>query len=262
MPVGVEVREIQLHTCEKDTFGSREGTDVDGIVVHTTDCAGFPRATSVKTPKEISFLKRICDRAVDLPGLKKEQASYVCDLASADGSISDSLRLCVQAAGLPRTASWNYCVGSQAMESTGTVDIVEFIPPDLQAHHCGSLGGSVNKRSVGIENCYPGALSKRLTEAEATAIYEDWGWPAPSLLVGPDGVRRWYSPMEGMAFGALVALCTSLVRRYPKMYWIAPHNLFAPNRRIDPDPPVDLDRLRSLVSQVTGRQLATSPRRQ
>lgn len=253
------VREVELHSCEAGTFASRNGTVPDGLVIHYTHCAGFPRVTSVHAPDSLAFLRKICARAVALPGLKQDQADMVVATAQADGCISDALRLCVQAAGLPRTASWHYCVGSKPLVPDGAVDVVEFVDPTLQAHHCGRLGLPVNRRSIGIECCYPGALSKRKTAAEAEGIYESWGWPKPELLLGPDRVRRWYAPMHPEAFAALVALCVRLVQRFPGIYWIGGHHTFAPRKRIDPDPPVSLATLRVIVEKQTGRPLVSKP---
>lgn len=253
-------RDVDLHSCEIGTFAPRNGTIPDGILIHTTECAGFPRLTSVHSPDALAFVRRICDRAVALPGLKREQADTVTAMAQVDGCISDALRLCVQAAGLPRTASWHYCVASKPLVPDGAVDVVEYVSPTLQAHHCGSLGLSVNRRSIGIECCYPGSLSKRIPVQEAEGIYEGWGWPKPEIQTGPDKVKRWYTPMHPAAFEALVALCVRLVQRFPGIYWIGGHYQFAPSKRIDPDPPVSLQVLRAMVEKQTGRPLVSKPR--
>jgi N-acetyl-anhydromuramyl-L-alanine amidase AmpD len=142
------------------------------------------------------------------------------------------------------------------------IDVVEFVPPELQAHHIGDLGKTTNRRSIGIENMYPCALSKgKYTENEAIAYYENIGWPKPELKKGSDGAKYWYTPVSEESLIALEDLCVDLVMRFPRIYWIGSHFQFC-SERIDPDPPIDLALLRKNVTARTGRELADKPKGQ
>jgi len=265
------MRIIKLHTCEKDTFGSRDAI-VDGIVIHTTDTGALARKTVIRTENDFAYMKKIVDRAVKLPGLTQDQADYLLkNHIFIEAEISDALRLCIQAAGLPRKASWHYCIASRTTEFSCNrrfpwsltskkceVDVVEFIDPVVnQAHHVGDIGKRTNRRSIGIECVYPGALSKKLSKNEAIIEYENMRWEAPSLLQGPDKVKRWYAPLSQESIEALEDLCVDLIAKFP-IYWIGSHFTFCKDR-IDPDPPVDLSILRNNVFAKTNRKLNYKP---
>jgi hypothetical protein len=264
------MRLIKLPTCETDTSAPRNNTVIDGIIVHTTDTGPLKRVTTIRNDDDKKYVGSLVKRALDLPGITKAQYNFLMsEYVQVGVEISDALRLCIQAAGLPRRASWHYCVASQkcigrevfmSRHDALNIDIVEFVPPELQAHHIGELGKPTNRRSIGIENMYPCALSKgKYNENEAIAYYENIGWPKPELKRGPDGAKYWYTPVNEDSLLALEDLCVNLVNRFPTIYWIGSHFQFC-TERIDPDPPIDLALLRKNVTARTGRELIDKPR--
>ena len=254
------MRKILLPTCEKDTYASRNNTIVDGLCLHTTDTSGLKRVTTIRNEDDKKYMGSLVKRALDLPGITKQQYDMLMDRYVTTGQeISDALRLCIQAAGLPRRASWHYIVASKKTMYMPMTDVVEFVPPEFQAHHVGDLGKPVNRRSIGIENIYPCALLKnKYSENEATAFYENIGWPKPELKKGPDGAKYWYTPIEQDSFQALEDLCVELVNKFP-IVWIGSHFQFS-HDRIDQDPPIDLVLLRKNVTVRTGRELIDKPK--
>lgn len=256
------MRLIKLPTCEVNTSASRNNTIIDGIVVHLT-ATEIKRVTIIRNEDDRKYIGSLVKRALDLPGITKEQYNFIMQTYVKIGcEISDALRLCIQAAGLPRSASWHYCVASRkcSFYVAEAIDVVEFVPPELQAHHIGDLGKPTNRRSIGIENMYPCALSKgKHTENEAIAYYENIGWPKPELKKGPDGAKYWYTPMNEYSLETLEDLCADLINRFPTIYWIGSHFQFC-TERIDPDPPIDLALLRKNVTARTGRELVSKPK--
>jgi hypothetical protein len=265
------MRLIKLPTCETDTSASRNNTIIDGLIVHTTDTGGLKRVTTIRNEDDKKYVGSLVKRALDLPGVTKEQCDMLMfEYVQIGSEISDALRLCIQAAGLPRRASWHYCVASKKTKFPlnrsdtypGVIDtdVIEFVPPELQAHHIGELGKPTNRRSIGIENMYPCALSKgKYTENEAIAYYENIGWSKPSLKRGPDGAKYWYTPISDVSLLALEDLCVDLVTKFPSIYWIGSHFQFCAER-IDPDPPIDLVLLRKNVTARTGRTFVDKPK--
>jgi hypothetical protein len=264
------MRIIKLPTCETETFVSRNNTVIDGIICHTTDTNGLKRITIIRNEDDKKYIGSLVKRALDLPGVTKEQYDFLMfEYVQVGSEISDALRLCIQAAGLERKASWHYCVASKKTKFPlnrsdtypGVVDtdVIEFVPPELQAHHVGALGKPTNRRSIGIENMYPCALSKgKYSENEAISYYENIGWPKPELKKGPDGAKYWYTPIEQDSFRALEDLCVELIEKFPTIYWIGSHFQFCKDR-IDPDPPIDLALLRKNVSARMGKVLVDKP---
>lgn len=259
-PQGVTIRDIILHSCEKGTSAPRKGTTVDTIVVHYTATGGVTRVTSVVTPAEETFIRRILERAVKLPGLTRQQADSMWSMIEGEGEVSDAVRLAIQNAGLPAEALAHYWIASEAFNSYRHVlDVVESVDPTLQAHHCGPLDKPTNRRSIGIECVYPGPLPGKTPKNEAIRTFENWGWPAPELLKDCNGVRRWYAAADPDQNAALVHLCTKLCKRFPKINAIVPHYTIAPTKRIDPDPPYYLADLRKFVSEAVGRKMYDKP---
>jgi len=262
------MRKIFLPTCEKGTFASRNNTIIDGIIVHTT-ATTVKRVTKIRNSEDKKYIDSLIKRALDLPGITKKQHDDLITVYGIGTEMSDALRLCIQAAGLPRQASWNYCVaselciGERCFESpydANDIDVIEFVPPELQAHHVGDLGKPTNRRSIGIENMYPPALLfKGNSENEAIAYFENIGWPKPEMKRGPDKAKYWYTPMSEEQLLALEDLCVELVLKFKDIYWIGSHFQFCADR-IDPDPPIDLALLRKNVTARTGRELTGKPK--
>jgi len=268
------MRKIFLPTCEKGTFASRNNTIIDGIVVHTT-ATTVKRVTKIRNSEDKKYIDSLIKRALDLPGIAKKQYDYLTTIYNIGTEMSDALRLCIQAAGLPRRASWHYCIGSTKTKRYNVVaieagkeieqevidtDVIEFVSPELQAHHIGDLGKPTNRRSIGIENMYPPALLiKGNSENEAIAYFENIGWPKPEMKRGPDKAKYWYTPMSEEQLLALEDLCVELVLKFKDIYWIGSHFQFCADR-IDPDPPINLALLRKNVTARTGRELIASPK--
>lgn len=266
------MRLIKFHTIESNTFASRNGTIIDGLVVHTTNTGGLKRITTIRNDNDKKFFEKIAKRALDLPGINIDlYKSFLKEYLVQDAEIPDALRLCLQAAGLERSASWHYCVASKKTSATKDqikngvlrtkdIDVIEFVPPEFQAHHVGDLGKPTNRRSIGIENMYPPALLKgQYSENEAVAYFENIGWPKPYLAKGPDKAKYWYTPIDQDALDALEDLCVELVLKFKDIYWIGSHTQFCSDR-IDPDPPIDLALLRKNVSTRTNRELIEKPK--
>lgn len=250
-----------LRTCEAGTFASRNKTKIDGIVIHTT-ATTVKRITKIDDEDNRKYIGNIIKRAYNLPGITKEQYDFLMERNKIGSQFSDALRLCIQAAGLPRSASWHYCVSSKKclINSTEDIEVVEFVMPELQAHHVGELGKPINKRSIGIENMYPPALPKsKFTENEAILYFENIGWEAPTIMNGPDGAKYWYAPINQDALNALEDLCVELVTKFTDIYWIGSHFQFSKKNRIDPDPPINLKLLREKVSSRTNRKILDKP---
>lgn len=263
------MRKIYFPTCESGTFAPRNNTIIDGIVIHTT-ATTVKRITKIRNNEDKKYIDSLVKRALDLPGITKEQHdSLIKNFTQVGMEVSDALRLCIQAAGLQRQASWNYCVASkkcigshwnESPADVSEIEVIEFVPPEFQAHHVGNLGKPTNRRSIGIENMYPPALLKgQYSENEAVAYFENIGWPKPYLARGPDKAKYWYTPINQDALDALEDLCVELVLKFKDIYWIGSHTQFC-NDRIDPDPPIDLMLLRKNVSARTNRELIEKPK--
>jgi N-acetyl-anhydromuramyl-L-alanine amidase AmpD len=143
--------------------------------------------------------------------------------------------------------------------------VVEFVSPEFAAHHVGAPTGRTCQRSVGIEVCYPGPApaGHRGSYDAAAAWFAALGWREmhPVKLPCPDGAKRWFAAIPDAVYGALIELCTGICRAYP-IRSVCNHHQFSPQHRIDPDPPISLDLLRSRLRDETGREfLARPPRR-
>jgi hypothetical protein len=259
---------IQIHSKEKGASGPRPpGKAVDTLVIHTTDTMGMSRWTSFATM--MKYIKWAEDHD---DGIDHETATRLREFISGGKEMPDGLRLCTTASYTPAETSWHYCVSSVTQATL--VCVGEMVPPELQAHHIGPIcpTGNTNKRSIGIENCYPGAVAtapnpKRPQDpwarniVEAKTIYHGWGWEDdPVLLPDPNGKNRWYVPYPETSFLALRDLCIDLCKRFP-IAAICNHWQFAKSKRIDPDPPISLVRLRDEVGKAVGRTLQDMPPR-
>ncbi len=230
---------LRIHSIEPDTVADREGHKVETIVVHTTDTGALRRCSTDRAWN----LERI-DRAESFGGISHDTSRSLRARYAGGAAMSDAVILCLIAASNPRRSSWNYAVASARCPGARELEVVEFVPPTMQAHHLGRLDNPASLRSIGIENLYPGDFRASLPEADARARYAAMGWPAPYAARGPDGVLRWYTPQPDAQYAALVELCRSLRRLFPSIAKIEGHEVYAPSKRIDPDPPVSLARLR------------------
>lgn len=239
----------------------RRDTTIDTIVVHYT-------ATQDLSP--ISFPERgvvLCDRAAKAGNLDRVQLASL-RRRYAEGSCigaSDAAMLClINSANKARTASWHYCIGSKSdLGYTIDAEVIEYVPPELQAHHVGALNLRTNRRSIGIECCYPGPAPRREcpTVALATAWYAKRGWETSPIFrrKDPTGLWRYWAPQPFVQAAALRFVCLSLCAEFPTINAICSHHLFAPKKRIDPDPPIDLAELRRFLSNLFSRPFYDKP---
>lgn len=251
------LRVTKLWSLEPGTTAPRGIVPIDTVVVHYTATESLQR---VSTAARGLFLAK---RAQARKWLEPAHVNAVLDSFNIGDRCSDALALCLIAGTLERKASWHYCVASKP-EYAGysSCEVVEYVQPLLQAHHVGALGLRTNLRSIGIECVYPGAVSHRNTREEAEAIYRGSGWDGDVVkLRGPDGVRRWYVLPDQIQVDTLTALVVRLCNNYPTISAICSHHLFAPTKRTDPDPPYNLDVLRSVVGATVGRPMAAKPPR-
>jgi len=262
------MRLLKFNTIEKGTFGPRH-KKVDGLVIHYT-ATSLPRITSYRTSQEVKYFNSLINRALLLPGLDKQVAANLQLIFDKDQEISDGMRLCIQAAGLPRQASWHYIVSSlpigvyndSLMICDGTkvdADVVEFVNPQFQSHHVGNLNTKTNERSIGIENCLPQPLFKTVSENEARCHFENLGWHDIALLKGPDGTKYWYPIPNQFQMNGLFDACEYAIKQYPDdIYWIGGHVLFSRDR-IDPDPPFNLNIVREEMKKRFGKEFKPKP---
>lgn len=247
------MRLLKIHSIEPETTGPRTAR-VSELVIHTTDTGALRRYSTDKAWN----LRRI-EAAIEFHGITRETADRLRALYADGRPMSDAAALCLIAASNPRRASWHYAVASMPEPGQSEAEVVEFVPPVMQAHHVGPIGGATNNRSVGIECLAPGAIPKTYSQADATEWFRAKGWAPPKLLAGPDGVRRWYTPQDETQYQALLELGRNLRVQFPGIRRVEGHHKYAPSRRIDPDPPVSLVRLRAdLFANFVGPTTATA----
>lgn len=250
-----------LFVKKQGATAPRKGTTIDTIVVHYTATQDLSRLAS---PERGVVL---CDRAakagnldrVQLASLRERYAKGECRGAS------DAAMLClINSANATRTASWHYCIGSSRdLPYTIDAEVVEYVRPELQAHHVGALGLRTNLRSIGIECCYPGPAPRSLcpTVSLATAWYAKRGWADNPIFRrnGPNGLWYYWAPQPFIQSEALRFICLSLCEQFQTINAICSHNLFAPTKRIDPDPPIGLEELRRFLSNTLSRPFYEKP---
>lgn len=247
-----------LRLTKPGAMGDRKNTVVDCLVLHTTCCPDLPRlASAVQGVKLVS-------RARKAGNIRPSDLDLVEIGFQHGDTLSDSLALClINSANESRSASWHFCVSSSVPAGSDRCEVVEYVPPERQAHHVGPIGKPTNRRSIGIECCYPGGLSRRFAPTESDALKwfssRGWGSCGVDLLPCPDGVKRWFAPQPVLQKIALTSLCADLCKRFPTINAICSHYLFAPTKRIDPDPPIDLAELRDRLKELTGRTYRDKP---
>jgi hypothetical protein len=253
------MRTVQIHTLEKGALGPRPPTvKVDTIVVHYTDTAGLRRYSNDRTWNLKRTENAFLNGGIAKPAYEMLKEVYGEVNAPA---MSDGVIMALIAASTPREACAHYYISSRSIPGEKEAEIVEFVPEHMQAHHIGEIKPThrTNQRSVGIELVYPGPLSNRLPYDEALATYERWGWGNVFSMLGPDGKKRWYTDLNRETVAALEELCTAIAARWP-IKAICPHTIFCKSR-IDPEPPVNLEALRSLVGARVGRKILDKPPR-
>lgn len=272
---------LQLHSLENGASRPRSPSDptLDTVVLHYTACADLPRRCSAQTAE------RLIRRALRLKHVEAGEAeNMIRAVRNMQGDeVPDSIAQAAISCYSEREAIAHYFVAS----TTAIVHVPVFAPPvpdfvnqgirnddvvvpvvetvgiDRVAHHVGPLTGNTNRRSVGIEVCYPGPAPRKTcrTESQAREWFRARGWNVPDLwwrLVCLDGVSRWFAPLPYCTFNAVVGLVADLCLRIPTIRYICPHWTFAPTKRIDCDPPLSVKAVTSEVAVITGRRLDNS----
>lgn len=263
--MGNHYRTIDLHSHNAGEWAPRRNAvEVDTIVVHYTATQGLQRRVGAS-----GFLRRLDSAVRDGHVDPAEAAALRAEIeASGAAYVPDALSLCLTAAVSKVARGWNYCIASRDAEGEGEgsrLVVVEFVSPELAAHHVGAPTGRTCQRSVGIEVCYPGPApaGHRGSYEAAAAWFAALGWREmhPVKLPCPDGVKRWFAAIPDTVYGALIELCLGICRAFP-IRAVCNHHQFSPRHRIDPDPPISLDLLRERLRDETGREyLARPPRR-
>jgi N-acetyl-anhydromuramyl-L-alanine amidase AmpD len=230
---------------------------IDTIVVHYTATEGLPRLSSSARGLVL------CDRARKAKNLDRLSIDFLAKRYMGGKAMSDAAALClINSANNKRTASWHYCIASLEDEVGKGVEVVEYVDPNVQAHHVGALGLPTNLRSVGIECCYPGPAPRPEcpTQSLAASWYDQRGWGREVLRSKrPDGLWRYWALQPEAQLEALRFICLSLCCAYPTINAICSHHLFAPKKRIDPDPPISLEELRHWLSVRLAREFFDRP---
>lgn len=261
---------VPFHSLEVGASAPRRPPDRDPtvVVLHYTACPDLPRL--IPAGRTRSLIDR-ASRAGTVSDHDAVGARLVCD-SFVSGGVPDAIAQGAIAAASPREACGHFYVaslGAMLRPSVGInqVPVVEFVEPNRVAHHCGPLSGWVNRHSIGIEVCYPGPAPRKTcrTERQAREWFEARGWYPPSTwppLPCADGARRWFAPFPPQVIGVVVGLIADLCIYYGSIDRVCAHSTFAPTKRIDPDPPLDLGRIAMDASDIVGRELYnTAPKR-
>ncbi len=269
---------LPFHSLEDGASRPRRPSDptIDTVVLHYTACEDLPRRLGT-------------DRAICLVGrcLKKDRApaeevGFMLRAVESmeNDRVPDSIAQAAISCYSERKAIAHYFVASTTatvrlpvftgpigafveqgiINDDVVVPVVETVAIDRVAHHVGPLTGNTNRRSIGIEVCYPGPAPRKTcrTEAQARAWFEVRGWGVPipwSREVCLDGVSRWFAPLPYWTINAVVGLVADLCLRVPTIRHICPHWTFAPTKRIDCDPPLSVKAVTAEVVAIIGRRL-------
>lgn len=269
---------LPFHSLEDGASRPRRPSDppIDTVVLHYTACADLPR--SLGTDRSIFLVER-CLKKDRAPA---EEVGFMLRAVESmeNDSVPDSIAQAAISCYSEREAIAHYFVASttatvRARLSVPTVPafveqgiqnddvvvpVVETVAIDRVAHHVGPLTGNTNRRSIGIEVCYPGPapLKTCRTEAQAREWFRARGWSVPDVWsreVCLDGVSRWFVPLPYWTFSAVVGLVADLCLRVPTIRHVCPHWTFSPMKRIDCDPPLSVKSVTADVVAIIGRRL-------
>ncbi len=274
-----------FHSLEPGASAPRREKDgpIDTIVLHYTACANLPRMLTAD--KTIALIKSARRRGMvsEVHALEAIAVVKGFDVTAyrsmMDRWVPESVAQAAISCASPREAIAHYFVASMPgitlthptdyfvlrgiVKPDEVVPIAETVHPSRIAHHVGPLTGNTNRRSIGIEVCYPGPAPRRQCKTEQSA--RDWfgarGWECPetwSRLVCLDGLSRWFATVDQQVFDVVVGLIADLCTSYTTIRHLCSHHVFSPNSRIDPDPPLSLRRIAHEVEVVTGRRLDNS----
>lgn len=259
------MRITNLVTVDQRRFAPRGGKAVDTLVLHYTSTEGLSRTSD--GPHGLRLIKR----SSEAHGISAAELGGLARRYEGGARCTDAAMLClINSANQTRAASWHYCIASMPeivappLGRASGVEIVKYVDPGNQAHHVGALGLSTNLRSIGIECCYPGPAPRKECRSlmEAVVWYSARGWKgAVSQMRGPDDVLRYYHEQPKEQLEALRSLCLMLCDQFKSIVAICSHYKFAPKKRIDPDPPINLAELRSWLSARLGRAIVDRPPR-
>ncbi len=272
---------LPFHSLEDGASRPRRPSDptIDTVVLHYTACADLPRRCAAD---QANYL---VDRALRAEGVVFGEANQMRRAIGSmlDDRVPDSIAQSAISCYSKREAIAHYFVAS----TTATVRVSEFGPPvnafveqgirnddvvvpvvetvaiDRVAHHVGPLTGNTNRRSIGIEVCYPGPAPRRTcrTELQAREWFRARGWSVPDVWsreVCLDGVWRWFAPLPYWTFNAVVGLVADICLRVPTIRHVCTHWTFAPAKRIDCDPPLSVTAVTLEVVEIIGRRLDNS----
>lgn len=271
-----------FHSLEPGASAPRREKDgpIDTIVLHYTACANLPRMlTADKTIALIKSARRrgMVSEVHALEAIAVVKGFAVTEyLVKTDRWVPESVAQAAISCASPREAIAHYFVASLPgitlthptdyfvlrgiVKPDEVVPIAETVHPSRIAHHVGPLTGNTNRRSIGIEVCYPGPAPRRQCKTEQSA--RDWfgarGWECPatwSRLVCLDGLPRWFAPVDQQVFDVVVGLIADLRLAFPTIRHLCSHYLFSPRSRIDPDPPLSLSLIAAEVREITGLPL-------
>ncbi|MBN1772739.1 MAG: N-acetylmuramoyl-L-alanine amidase [Deltaproteobacteria bacterium] len=278
---------LKLHSLEPGASAPRRKGDgpVDTVVLHYTACANLPRALSVDRVESLIL------RATRAGNVETAQAIWLRssinfmqnpDDPNNTACIPDSIAQAAISCASPREAIAHYFVASTVVEVRRlsapempetfriqgiahrdlVVPVVETVPVERIAHHVGPLSGITNRMSVGIEVCYPGPAPRKIckTQDQARDWFESRGWLCPDVWsreVCLDGLPRWFAPIPFATYNAVVGLIVDLCRRIPTIRHLCSHYVFATTKRIDPDPPLSIQKIAAEVGESIGRRLDT-----
>lgn len=278
---------LKLHSLEPGASAPRRKGDgpVDTVVLHYTACSELPRALSwVRAHGLVSRSIRSGNVETTQAAVLNECLDFMHnpDEPGNDGCVPDSIAQAAIACSSPREAIAHYWVASTVTEVRSNfasplalslrhqgiarrdlvVPVVETVAVERIAHHVGPLTGITNRMSVGIEVCYPGPAPRKTckTQDQARDWFESRGWLCPDVWsreVCLDGLSRWFAPIPFATYNALVGLIVDLCRRIPTIRHLCSHYLFAPTKRIDPDPPLSIQKIAAEVVESIGRRLDT-----
>lgn len=274
-----------FHSLEPGASAPRREKDgpIDTIILHYTACSNLPRMfTAEKTIALIERARRA--RTVGTPDALEAIAVARSFAVSPRGVVIDpwvpeSIAQAAISCASPREAIAHYFVASTPgitpahptdyfvlrgiVKQDEIVPIAETVHPSRIAHHVGPLTGNTNRRSIGIEVCYPGPAPRRQCKTEQSA--REWfaarRWKCPdtwSREVCLDGLLRWFAPVDPQVFDVVVGLIADLCVAYATIRHLCSHHTFSPNSRIDPDPPLSLRRITPQVEALVGRRLDNS----
>jgi N-acetyl-anhydromuramyl-L-alanine amidase AmpD len=248
-------------TQEKGAFGPRPKNQViDTIVVHYTDTGPLRRFSN-----DFEYNKKRIDNAFKVKGIDEETRDRLYDEfcnPRVINTMSDGTIMALIAASTPNEACAHYYISSYPIIPVGydkpQIDVVLFVPESKQAHHIGPIGGRTNKRSIGIEMVYYGAVRGSVPKEEVENMYGMAGWiDGIDKLKDPRGSLKWFARPRKESVEELTKLCIDICKRHP-IKAICQHTIFCDDRT-DPDPPYDLIKLREKVSKAIGRELKDKP---